>query len=43
MFTRLFEALRYISEAFVEIFSPTDDYPTIGVQPFDGEPYSRWV
>jgi hypothetical protein len=33
-------AMQYISEAFMRIFSPTDDaYPVIGVQPFTGEPY----
>ncbi|MEH2060501.1 MAG: hypothetical protein V7K97_31110 [Nostoc sp.] len=32
----------YISEAAMRIFSPTDDaYPTIGVQPFTGEPYDK--
>lgn len=29
----------FISEAIVRIFGPTDDqYPVIGVQPFEGEP-----
>lgn len=31
---------RYITEAVVRIFGPTDDaYPVIGVQPFTGEPF----
>jgi hypothetical protein len=33
---------QYISEAFMRIFGPTDDaYPTIGVQPFTGDPYNE--
>ncbi len=33
---------QYISEAVVRIFGPTDDaYPSIGVQPFSGEPFHR--
>lgn len=32
----------YISEAVARIFGPTDDaYPTIGVQPFGGEPFNQ--
>ncbi len=32
--------IQYITEAFARIFSPNDDqYPEIGVQPFEGEPY----
>ena len=31
-------AVRYVSEAAVRIFSPSDDnYPNSGVQPFDGK------
>jgi hypothetical protein len=31
---------QYISGAMARIFGPTDDeYPNIGVQPFEGEPY----
>ncbi len=34
--------IQYISEAAMRIFGPTDDaYPTIGVQPFTGEPYKK--
>lgn len=37
---------RYISEAVVRIFAPSDDaYPVIGVQPFNGDPFqdkSNW-
>ena len=37
---RLEQILEYISDAVSKIFSPThDDYPTIGVQPFKGEPF----
>jgi hypothetical protein len=33
---------QFISEAFMRIFSPTDDaYPVIGFQPFTGIPYKR--
>ncbi|MEG4284776.1 isochorismate synthase [Microcoleus sp. A006_D1] len=31
-------AMRYVSEAAVRIFSPSDDnYPNSGVQPFEGK------
>jgi len=31
-------AVRYVSEAAIRIFSPSDDnYPNSGVQPFDGK------
>ena len=33
--------IQYITEAFIRIFSPTDDqYPAIGVQPFEGTIYN---
>jgi len=33
----LANAMRYVSEAAVRIFSPSDDnYPNSGVQPFEG-------
>jgi hypothetical protein len=32
--------VQYITEAFIRIFGPNDDqYPSIGVQPFEGEIY----
>jgi hypothetical protein len=32
----------YISVAVARIFGPNDDeYPVIGVQPFEGEPYKE--
>ena len=32
------DVVQYLTEGFLRIFSPTDDeYPAIGVQPFDGE------
>jgi hypothetical protein len=38
------DALQYLSEGVARLFSPRDDqYPAIGVQPFDGEPFSEWV
>ena len=31
---------KYISDAMARIFGPNDDeYPEVGVQPFEGEPY----
>lgn len=36
--------VQYFSDAIARIFGPSDDaYPEVGVQPFDGEPYSQWV
>lgn len=33
---------QFISEAFMRIFSPTDDaYPMTGFQPFTGIPYKK--
>jgi hypothetical protein len=37
-------ALQFLSEGAVHIFSRSkDEYPAIGIQPFDGEPFSEWV
>ncbi|HEY9692512.1 MAG TPA: hypothetical protein V6D15_09915 [Oculatellaceae cyanobacterium] len=38
-----FESMtQYLWEAVARIFGPTDDaYPSIGVQPFEGEPYKE--
>ena len=34
------DIIQYIAEGFARIFSPTDDeYPAVGVQPFEGEEY----
>lgn len=43
--SQMFDGLvQYFSDAIARIFSPSDDaYPEVGVQPFDGEPYSQWV
>jgi hypothetical protein len=36
----LHNAVQYLTEAFARIFSPTkDEYPDVGMQPFDAEPY----
>lgn len=36
------DAIQYISEAVTRIFAPSDDeYPVIGIQPFDGEIVSK--
>ena len=38
------DAIQYVSEAAGRIFRPADDnYPETGVQPYDGEPFSKWV
>lgn len=34
--------MQYLFEAFARIFSPSDDrYPTVGENPFEGEPYEK--
>lgn len=34
--------VQYITEGFAKIFGPThDEYPDVGVQPFEGEPYKN--
>ena len=41
---RINQLVRYLLEGFNEIFRPNDeDYPSIGVQPFEGESSSEWV
>ncbi|MGK7944313.1 MAG: isochorismate synthase [Microcystaceae cyanobacterium] len=41
MFKSLQNLVQYITEGFARIFSPSDDeYPEVGVQPFDSEPYA---
>jgi hypothetical protein len=33
------DMMQYFTEAFTRIFGPsTDEYPEVGVQPFEGEP-----
>ena len=35
------DMMKYLTEGFLRIFGPNDDeYPNIGVQPFDGEIYN---
>jgi len=44
MMKRVSKLVHYLSEGVGRIFSPRDDeYPEVGVQPFEGDPYSRWV
>lgn len=32
------DLMQYFTEAFARVFGPSDDeYPAVGVQPFDGE------
>ena len=39
-FDNLFQ---YLAEAVVRIFSPDDNaYPEVGVQPYEGDYYSKW-
>lgn len=34
---------QYLAEPILRIFSPNDDlYPAIGVQPYEGDYYSKW-
>ncbi len=38
------DAVRYVSEGVSKVFSPSDDhYPQTGVQPFEGDPFSKRV
>ena len=40
LFTWLQEMVQYLGKGVARLLSPAnDDYPEIGVQPFDGEPY----
>lgn len=33
--------VQYFTEAFARIFGPSaDEYPEVGVQPFEGDPYA---
>ncbi|MEB3274642.1 MAG: isochorismate synthase [Prochlorothrix sp.] len=44
LFQRMKDMFQYVSEGFLSIFNkPKDQYPPTGVQPFEGEPYSKWV
>ena len=41
---RMKDMMQFVSEAFLAIFNkPKGEYPNIGVQPFEGEPYSKWM
>jgi len=41
---RTSNVIQYLYEAVAWAFSPIDDtYPAIGIQPFEGEPYSQWA
>lgn len=41
---RLNDVILYLSEGVAILFSPShDDYPNIGLQPYDGDPYSEWL
>jgi hypothetical protein len=40
LYQLLDEAIQYLSEAIVRIFSPSDDaYPMVGTQPYSGDPF----
>lgn len=36
-------AVQFLVESTTRLFRPTDDqYPNTGVQPYDGDAYSKW-
>lgn len=39
----LSSAVEFISEGILELFSSTDDYPAVGLQPYGGEIYAQWM
>ncbi len=39
----LAEAIEFVSEGILELFSSTDNYPAVGLQPYGGEISSDWV
>ena len=44
IFVKLNDISQFISEAVARIFGPNDDqYPLVGVQPFEGDPYRRRI
>lgn len=36
------DLVRYLIEAAGRTFTTTEEVPSIGIQPFEGEVYSRW-
>ena len=43
-FSTMTDAVQYLYEGVVRLFSPSsDEYPEVGVQPFEGEPNSSWI
>ncbi len=44
LFKLVGNAIRYLYDGAIEIFSPNhDQYPNTGVQPFDGDPNTEWI
>jgi len=44
MFSAINDMVMYMFDAIGEIFSPNrDQYPSVGVQPFNGESLSEWI
>jgi hypothetical protein len=39
----LADAIEFVSVGFLEIFSNTDNYPLVGLQPYSGEVFSQWT
>ena len=36
------DTVQYFTEAFARVFGPsTDEYPEVGIQPFEGEPLAK--
>jgi hypothetical protein len=42
LITQLSNAVLFVSEAFFEIFSHSDNYPATGMQAFSGDVYGKW-
>lgn len=37
------DSIQFLVDSTTRLFRPSDDqYPNIGVQPFDGDVYSKW-
>ncbi len=40
---QLSSVILFVSEAFFEIFTHTDNYPATGIQAFSGDTYGKWI
>lgn len=42
IYQRLSDMMQYLLGAVARVFSPDEhDYPSVGVQPFEGDPYEK--